>query len=946
MKFRLLVVLSWMIVHIAWSQTYHIINYKERGWFTQSQIICINQDSWGFMWFGTANGIFRYDGETWIRFTIKNGLPDNQILTIVEDDSHRLWIGTGFGLSCIDIGDYNNPFVIDFSSGLTFHEEVMRLYFWNNYIWIGTLNNGLYRLQSNADFPLKIEKVLSGTTAIFDIMALNDELLAVTMPDSGLFLINQEKKQIRRITDFAGDKPVSISNISAGRDILVGGTVNIFRLDMENDCGKPILPANISRTKPYIFKIIYDQKGTVWAATERGLIRILDDKAELISSENGLPSPIIREVFVDRENNCWIGSYSSGLFKMTDRKILAYHEKTGLTSGVVNSIFVESETRKLIGTDAGIFRMVDDRLERDPRFRKLDNQVIWRIYGDNSDRIWILGEQLLSVYDKGMLHVDPFRRISYNRIFFDAFQDDQGKMWLGHSDGMNTWENGRWEFIEECQGIPVRNVSFINKKSDGSLFIGTDHGMLIWHEGECQYLTRGSGFPVRAVNCFYEEKNGVVWLGSDEGLIKMQGETYTVFDEGSGFEGTIITQIMQDSSGIFWIGTENGLHRFDGKKVTAVIKNEHGLLDNEFVTHTSSIIDRDGRFWLGLFGGLNILDPNDILKNPDVPPRLFINKVKAYDNRSRGFSYLNEQNPVVPYTRRNMVFDFTGIYFRNEKDLSFQYRLNGVDEEWQQIGRAGDVRYHNLWPGQYSLEVRCLIDNQVCGIDHTIYYFTIERPFWLNLWFILTMIVLIVVIIFYLVTYQLDKMKRTQARLERQIRNRTRQLARTKIQLENIIENAGSAIVTVNLEKEVRTWNKRAEKLFGYAKAEIYNSSISLLDLKNDEYPFEEILSETDESGEMNQLELKKLTRDGREIELMITTTHLPNDKSYTIVMEDFTARNQLVQSVINREKLLGAIGALNKLLATLSHYINNALMAIMGMSQLTRMDPKYSKNF
>jgi PAS domain S-box-containing protein len=193
---------------------------------------------------------------------------------------------------------------------------------------------------------------------------------------------------------------------------------------------------------------------------------------------------------------------------------------------------------------------------------------------------------------------------------------------------------------------------------------------------------------------------------------------------------------------------------------------------------------------------------------------------------------------------------------------------------------------------------------------------------------------------------QSKRITRRQKRLEKLINFRTKELVRTKAQMENIIEYAGSPIITVNRTGKVLTWNKRAEEVFGYTKIEIAELNIKSLDLAEDNYPFFDILNETDNSGQMYQLELKKLTKDKKEVELMITTSHLKDDERFTIVMEDFTARNQLVQSLINRENLLGAIGALNKLLATLSHYINNALMAITGMSQLSKMDPKFMNRF
>jgi len=177
----------------------------------------------------------------------------------------------------------------------------------------------------------------------------------------------------------------------------------------------------------------------------------------------------------------------------------------------------------------------------------------------------------------------------------------------------------------------------------------------------------------------------------------------------------------------------------------------------------------------------------------------------------------------------------------------------------------------------------------------------------------------------------------------------TRQLSNIKL-LGDIIDNAGSAIITVDTAGIITTWNKKAESIFGFTKAMICNKRINELDLPEDSYSFNEVVNEVLESGELNQLELRKKHKDGSSRDLIMTVTPLKNEggdvSSIAFVMEDFTDRNQLIDTIINQEKLIAGIESLNRLLATLSHYINNSISAISAMADLTQLDKKYSDKF
>lgn len=164
--------------------------------------------------------------------------------------------------------------------------------------------------------------------------------------------------------------------------------------------------------------------------------------------------------------------------------------------------------------------------------------------------------------------------------------------------------------------------------------------------------------------------------------------------------------------------------------------------------------------------------------------------------------------------------------------------------------------------------------------------------------------------------------------------------------LERLIDLAGTGIIQVSADGRVIRWNRRASKIFGLQENEIVGKNIALLDLEDDVLNFDIILKGAEESGELYQIETKKQAHSKRIVELIMTVTPIrPEDDGltgYLLTLDDFSSRNQLVEALLDHEKVVAGSDTLNQLLGTLSHHFNNAIMAISGLAQLTRVDASY----
>ena len=934
-------VLALLFIANLFAQQYNFKIYKRVDDYNLNQILSIQQDDYGFLWIGSAAGLFRYDSETWLRFDVHDGLPSNIINALSEDDSSRLWVGTSLGLVSFRVTKN-----IKFSLDSTIHfpnKEIIFLHFTQGLLWVSIKGQGLYYGQNGSFIPLTIPERKEAD--VFDMEIDSDGNLLIVLTDGRAGTVNKTTGIFRPVKISAGYRFSCVTASLNHSEFFFGTDRGLFRYSVNTEQMRPLYT---SKEASRVFRIEEEKNGIIWAATKTGLIRILGDKVTIIRKKNGLPANSTYRLLLDRENNLWIGTYSAGLAKLSYRNIFAYNENDGLKSNIVNCVLEMENRIKLIGTDAGISAIKENRFINDFRFGKLDDKVIWFIYEDNKGDIWAGGEDVLAVWRRNVKKLYFLHPTYTPFVILDMIQDSNNRYWFASTLGVFIYQNKKFNLLTEFKNHGITMVFDVEEISNGDILLGTDNGIVRFNGQKFTYIGIDEGLPDRSVFEIHEDRNGRIWLGCDLGLIEVLENGFRLYGKNAGLKGIIVTQILEDKDGVLWLCTERGLHKFENGEITFTLNYDDGLIGEEFTTQNSSIIDEQGLFWLGGFGGLTIYDPWQGVE--DVEPKVYFKKAFYQEAESEPVSFLDKERLEIPFSHRNLLFDFLGIYFRNEDVISYWYKLDGIDKDWLQIGRAGDVRYNNLWPGIYHLKVKAVVENSELASGIAEKTIIIKKPFYLTLWFINLMVALFLLLGILILRARMQRMRRLYRQLEKKVAIRTRELAATKAFLENIIEHVGSVIIAVDAKGKVTTWNKRAEHVFGYTRDEQMGKMLKVLDIENDPYPFNAILESARDEGDLHQLEVKKRTKNGNTVELILNATslHDENDAVYsiTLAMEDFSERNRLMKNLIDQEKIMAGIGALNRLLATLSHYFNNSIMAINGMAQLTRMDSKFSAKF
>jgi signal transduction histidine kinase/ligand-binding sensor domain-containing protein/class 3 adenylate cyclase len=610
----------------------------EQG-LSQNVVTCIIQDRKGFMWFGTEDGLNRYDGYKFVVFKHSTENPksisNNHILTIYEDHSGLLWIGTnGGGLNRFDRekeefshfkneqGDLNslsNNFVTSIYKDRS------------GTIWIGTNGGGLNRL-NNEDV---------------NILGLGEErfLHYKHIPGNPNSMSNNFIKTI--FEDHTGVLWIGT------RD----GGLNEFNSDLESFTHYKNEINNPQSLSSNSVQIIYeDDSGVLWVGTEGGGLNKFDPVGKKFShfvsvtnEPNSLSSNIVYSVFEDFSGTLWIGT-EDGLnkFDRENKNFVSFRNipgiRTSLSNDIVFSIYEDRSGALWVGTNGGGINKFEREKDNFILYKKdpnnpnsLSNNFVTALYVEENDIIWIGTEGGLNRYDR---KEDKFTKYKHNKnnpgslsnnVVSSIYKDNSGVLWIGtFRGGLNKYNEVSGDFThyrkdEINNSISSDVVKSIYEDRSGKIWVGTDRGLNKFDRGKEKFInyinnpSDGKSLSSNVVNSIYEDRSGILWVGTDVGINRFNKETndFSVYrntrDRKGSLSNNVVLSMYEDRSGVFWVGTEGGgLNRFDRDKEKFISYQERDGLPNNIVY--GILEDGTGTLWISTDKGLTKFDPTSIDK--------------------------------------------------------------------------------------------------------------------------------------------------------------------------------------------------------------------------------------------------------------------------------------------------------------------------------------------
>jgi ligand-binding sensor domain-containing protein/signal transduction histidine kinase len=793
-RYLLLFILSGLSL-AGFAQRYHFSNITVEDGLIQSQVSTLCQDLQGHLWMGTIGGMSRYDGKRFTHYNTKNGLLSNGVNDIIADSKGNIWCATQRGLSRFNGRSF---FHFIFSPQPPDSRVARVLEDAQGNIWC-TNDGKLMRIKGDS-----YEKInLPGGDSLRAYALACDANGTLWVGGMRLWYFKNGVWETVPYPAFV-PKFYWVNNLFADKQ------QNIWLVSP----GGLYLYKNGSIQIPAFFKqlpdggfmdMTQDQAGNYWIGTSSGAYQVTpDNRVTHFSKENGLTENSISAVMTDREHNIY--RYSGDLFT-------SFNENNGLHNPVAMSLAMDSRGQVWAGTyGGGLHRFNGKTMDHFSIPSPYPSaQIINCMVADANDAIWLgSSRQGLWRYDgkkfTSFITTGQFRMSS----IFDLHRDSRQRIWIGTSTGIGLYENNRFSMIPGDSSF----VTSFTEIGNDSILAGTSRGLRLIHQLKKTAFTGDPLLQSIGVQCLKRFGDNV-WIGTGErGIIRwnLRDQSVENITTDQGLSSDFIYNLQCTPDGFVWAGTGYGINRlfFDPATKKTSIKlygRAEGVLGMES-NQNASLRDTAGRLWFGTTRGIFIYTAQKESGN-DFNPDVILQSVKLFSKPIEKGAYTDSLSSwyniplhlTLPHGQNNLSFEFTAIHLTNPEEVSYQYMLEGLNNEWSLPANISTLSFPALQPGKYVLKVRALSNGQISTGKMMEYPFEITAPFYQATWFRLMAIIALVltgVIIQALRTLR----KQKRARLLNSIRKEEQDKVRQRT-AEDFHDEMGNKLTRINILTDI-----------------------------------------------------------------------------------------------------------------------------------------------
>ncbi|MFQ3213074.1 MAG: ligand-binding sensor domain-containing protein/signal transduction histidine kinase [Marivirga sp.] len=801
----------------------------DRG-LSQNIVEAITQDSQGFMWFGTQDGLNRFDGKNFKTYYFKIGdttsLSNNYVKVIYEDLNGDLWIGTyGGGINKFDKDSTFVRYQYNPKDQQSISDNVAYNIYQNDpdYLWIGT-KEGINKMDLKAEtFQVFVHRQNDLTSltnnVIYAVSKSKEEDKIWVGTRSGLNLFNTKTGKVDwSITKF-NQKNLDIRDLyldDAGRLWLGTKGLGLLYLEPEQRTLQYFELADDGKGSSYVRKIYPNDSASLWIGTFGEGLYYVDLKSNVgvhfnkNYKQRSISENRIVDIYQDGASNFWIGTHGGGLnaFNLKANKFDHYapnkKDSNSLSNASVNYIFEDSHGAVYIATDAGI-DLVEDPDSEHLTFNniirsnssELDSRG-WLVFEDSRNTLWVgLWNYGLSSYDPesgelvSYMH-DPTDSLSIASNYLESMiEDSLGNLWVGLVDGGLDYFDVEKKTFKHYNSEGGGKYSLSNNRvhalsyHDGALWVGTDYGLERYDPSidgfrHYRYQSNDSlSLNYNIVRVVFEDSFGDLWIGTGGGgiskmLCQADGSVYFKhYTTKDGLPNNNIAAIIEDQNHHLWITTFKGVVRFDPEKEEfRSYSTNDGLQGQEFIRSSAAVIS-SGKVFIGGFNGLNVFDPNKITDS-DYEPSVRLIGVDIFNNE-KGQDHLegNLSNITINQNDYLISFEVAVTDYTAVNKNKFSYQLLGFDNEWIDNGNRRHFSYTNLPAGAYQLKVRATNSDGIWSSNLLNLNISVIPPFWETLWFQLMAVVFIGVLIFGYIRMRVYNLKKSKETLKVLVSERT-----------------------------------------------------------------------------------------------------------------------------------------------------------------------------
>ncbi|MGD9589559.1 MAG: two-component regulator propeller domain-containing protein [Pyrinomonadaceae bacterium] len=722
-------------------ETMRANEYLVKQWTTehglpQNTVTSIIQTKDGYLWLGTFGGLARFDG---VRFTIFDAINtpvmrSGRIVSLFEDASARLWIGTETG----DIYYREDGEFRVFSYGESLRGPVWGIIADDDVIYFSS-DRGLERFSLGEDGVPKTDSgVLVSGEPNFGLFKHPDGSVW-TRIEGIVYRVDRDRlvHQSDRYPEL-GNEVFKIGFTENG-DMAVGEP-DVLRVCSTKECRD-------------LTKLDESRHGGGFAIATRGgsiLLQQVDELLEYNGSSmrrydlSGIVRSGSRTMLYDSEGNLWLATQADGLVKLTPRRI-------GLLSDIKGEE-LENIYTLLEGPDKSIwiggrelFRVQNNSVTTYSKRKGGPFPIVRTLAFDGSGGLWVGGTTGLYVLRDEVLEPVPgFEQEGLHAITFDS----NGDLWIGGVNGLwkYTPASGKSVHFTQADLLPSNSVHRIFESRDGSIWIGTIGGLSRISGDRSVIFTSKDGLSGDYVREIVEDVDGAMWFGTyGGGLTRLKDGRFSTVARDNGLPNNYIARVIVDANGRFWILSNFGVFVVSRDQLNRVADGHASVLSganygpSDGVPSSEAngghqyagILASDGRLWFPMLRDVPIIDP---ARFAATPPKVLIERAYTLTGTERvdliEHGLLPESGITVEDGVRNLEVEFTGLNFTKPEAIRFHYKLEGLEDAWHDAGQRRTVFYPYLPAGSYTLIVTATSASGMSSEAPATLRITVEKRFW------------------------------------------------------------------------------------------------------------------------------------------------------------------------------------------------------------------------
>ena len=803
-------------VNTSFARRYNILIWDEsKG--SPANVMAMAQDSAGYLWIGSENGICRFDGVAFSSFTRQNvkELPEDDCSTILVSQNGSIYFGLfGGNLAMLKNEHFSTLGSKEIFKGKTI---ISLCEDGSGNIWILTDGGGLLKYNDSG----------------FECIAAKEELPACALnaiangSEHDVWLGSDEG--LRRMKDG------KIVNYTAGKSFPIHDAVTALLMDRDKNLwigtaeGKLILynkgkfvrsPYGQIQNSSKINVISEDSEGNLWIGTEGEGILIYQKAVRQfskITTKEGLSADIVKCILQDHGGDMLVGTQGNGLNRFRKNILRTYTTADGLSENIVLSLFEGGDHTQWIGFQNGSINHYNKgKFENLSSIFDIGGFPVFSITEDKRNNIWVATIGKLIRYNGKKTSIfSPGIKLG-NSLYHALYTSRDGTVWAGTDAGIYLIGEDKTTVLTKNNGLSDDRIFCFTEDHSGRMWIGTQEGGInIYDHGKITRISATDGLSDNLILAIYEDAEGAIWVGTGHnGLNRIDGKTGKIDFLGNVLGAPrMITFITEDPQGNLWFGTEEGivaagrkdLESFAMGKTKSVKIMKFGIPEgmmNEVCmggVFPAGCKSPEGLIWIPTIAGITVIDPaNSVI--PSSFSTAFVEEL-ILNNKSYGKS----NSYILPAGGIHTEIKYSAPGFISPEKLIFRYKLEKYDHEWIQAGTRRIAYYTKLPPGNYTFRLQVCNHQGIWNEKETTIKIQVKPFFYQTAWFIISCILLVIILFYLFLKYRIRQVREKE--LELLVVARTEEIRKLNDELEQKVVDRTAQLLASNTELEAFSYS-------------------------------------------------------------------------------------------------------------------------------------------